>query len=75
MSIPNRRQFFRHGLRELLRPLLDSAQPMHQLLSQLDHLDRPKASGQNIPAPPQPLQPPAARPAPPNAIPAEDPYR
>ena len=36
----DRRRFFREGLRELLKPLAQAVEPLHEVVRQLDQLDR-----------------------------------
>ena len=41
----NRRRFFRHGLRELLKPLTKAAEPLEQVMRQIGAMDDEAAAG------------------------------
>ena len=51
----NRRNFFRHGLRELLKPLSQAAGPIEEVIKQIGSMEDPVAPAQSPPPPPKPL--------------------
>lgn len=58
----DRRHFFRRGLRELLKPLVNAAEPIERALAELEGLDRPRPSSRSPLPLPVFLRPPGALP-------------
>src|SRR6476646_8396579 len=55
----DRRRFFREGLRELLKPLANAAEPIERALKELESLDSPRPTRPPPPSGPW-LRPPGA---------------
>ena len=70
----NRRMFFRHGLSEMLKPLIKSAEPLRRVAKQFEDLERQSSPPPYTPPPADPMTP-VSLPVyvrPPGALPEEE---